>query len=94
MSSVHMTNPEDESSMQSGTGPIRLAAIRWILITALALATWAGAAAMARSAANEFTHFDPTMTWLISMAATLPVALGVMSTCDRLFEAPGAAKRR
>lgn len=93
MSHRHVAGSGDEPSSRTETGPIPLAALRWILITALALAAWAGAAATARSAALEFTDFDSTLAWLTSAAATFPVALSVMSACDRLFEGTRPTQR-
>jgi polyferredoxin len=74
------------------TTQLPLAVVRWLLIGALTLTAWAGAATMAVSAAHEWTDLHPVWVWIAGVAATLPVAVGTFTAIDRLVEAPARPK--
>lgn len=67
-----------------------LATMRWLLISAISVAVWAGAVAMAVGAAHELLDLSTKWTWLGGGAATLPIALRTFITLDRLIQAPRA----
>lgn len=69
---------------------LSLATLRRLLIIAVSVAVWAGAAAMAVGAASELLNLSAKWTWLGGVAATLPVALSTSITLDRLIQAPRA----
>ncbi|WP_143109507.1 hypothetical protein [Micrococcus terreus] len=60
------------------------------MINTITLIAWAGAAAMAVSAAPGLTGLSTGWAWLVGVSATLPVALSVFTALDRFIETPAA----
>lgn len=84
--------PAAEGSSPRDATQLPLTVVRWLLIGALTLGAWAGAATMAVSAAHEWADLQTVWAWIAGVAATLPVAVGMLTAIDRLIEAPAPPK--
>lgn len=94
MTTLDRIDPPAESTPPREPTQLPLVAMRWLLISATTLMVWVGAAAMAVSAAHGLTDLNTGWAWLVGVSATLPVALSVFPTLDRLIETPAAGGDR
>ncbi|WP_131103457.1 hypothetical protein [Ornithinimicrobium sufpigmenti] len=92
MTTLDRIEPAAEAPPPRDATQLPLTVVRWLLIGALTLAAWAGAATMAVSAAHEWTDLHTVWAWIAGVAATLPVAVGMFTAIDRLIEAPARPK--